>query len=84
MKQGMGIEEALEFVDQRIAEKFNKKSNGNPSRFDNPETVPSKSGGKRDSKITMSQVTPAEMKLRDVFASDEAFLTAVSNSRKGV
>ena len=84
MKQGMGIEEALDFVDQRIAEKFSKKSEGNPNRFGDPDTVTSKGGGKRESKITLAQVTPAEMKLREVFASDEDFLKAVSNSRKGV
>lgn len=85
LRQGMEIEEALEFVDNTVTEKFpNKRTNANPNRFSDPETLPSKSGGKSSQKLSMSQVTSDEKKLRSFFPSDEKFLEAVTNSRKGV
>jgi len=82
--KGMTVPEALEFVDSQIALKFpSKASNTNLNRLENPSSLQGKSGAKSQ-KLSMSQVSSAELKLREIFSSDDSFLTAVSNSRKGV
>lgn len=85
LSKGMDMKEALEFVDERIKEKFpEKKAQVNTNRFDSPDSLPSKGIGGKSNKLTMSQVSPEEKSLRSFFKSDDDFLTSVANSRKGV
>lgn len=84
LSKGMGMEEALEFVDTRIAEKFPTKKNVNPNRQGDPDSLPSKGLGGKSNKLAMSQVSSSEKELRSFFKSDDEFLAAVTNSRKGV
>ena len=85
LSKGMDMKEALEFVDERIKEKFpEKKAQVNANRFDSPDSLPSKGIGGKSNKLAMSQVSSEEKSLRSFFKSDDEFLAAVTNSRKGV
>jgi len=85
LSEGMDIKAALEFVDERVKEKFpEKKAATNLNRFENPDSVPSKGIGGKSNKLTMSQVSSEEKSLRSFFKTDDEFLAAVTNSRKGV
>jgi len=89
--QGKSMAETLEFVNEKIQEKFpngNKPGNRvNPNR-NNPSDFSSggRNGGgdARVTKITMKDCTQDELNMREVFETDEAFLKTVTNIRKGV
>ena len=89
--QGKSMSEILEFVNDKIQEKFpngNKPGNRvNPNR-NNPSDFSSggRNGGgdARVTKITMKDCTQDELNMREVFETDEAFLKTVTNIRKGV
>lgn len=89
--QGKSMAEILEFVNEKIQEKFpngNKPGNRvNPNR-NNPSDFSSggRNGGgdARVTKITMKDCTQDELNMREVFETDEAFLKTVTNIRKGV
>lgn len=90
-RKGMTMEDALEFVDGIIQEKFPEGGKrGNKNRLNDAEFASGKGGAKPrapQAKLTMDMLTPKELNLREAFPpniTDEQFLEAVANSRKGV
>jgi hypothetical protein len=93
ISRGKSIPEAIEFVDETIAEKFPEgagdgggkpkpkvnHNRNNPSRHSNN----SGGGNSRDAKLTMQDCTSEELKFRELFVTDEKFLKTVANNRKG-
>lgn len=87
-RQGLAGKERLEFVDNAIETNYSKaptkKVNQNRSQASDYSSSGGKAprGGKQ--KLTMADLSSDELKLREVFATDEKFLESVQNSRKGV
>lgn len=94
ISKGKSMAEAIEFIDETIAEKFPDGVDDNPGgkpkkkvnhNRNNPSRHSNNSGGgnSRDTKLTMQDCTSEELKFRELFVTDEKFLKTVANNRKG-
>jgi len=88
MSQGKSLPDALEFVNNTIAEKFpdgggKPKAKVNPNRINPSRHANNSGGGSREAKLSMSDCTSDELKYRELFNTDEKFLKTVANNRKG-
>jgi len=87
-RQGLLGKDRLDFVDKAIETNYSKAPARKVNQNRNQASDYSSSGGKAPKggkqKLTMSDCTPQELQLREVFATDEKFLESVQNSRKGV
>ena len=75
-------------MDKAIETNYSKAPARKVNQNRNQASDYSSSGGKAPKggkqKLTMSDCTPQELQLREVFATDDKFLESVQNSRKGV
>ena len=85
-RQGLTGNERLEFVNSSVDSKFSaQKPNVNANRHKASDFSSSAGApNSRERKLTMADVSPQDMGLREVFETDEAFLKALQNSNKGV
>ncbi len=87
-RQGLAGKERLEFVDNAIETNYSKAPTKKVNQNRNQASDYSSSGGKArkggKQKLVMTDCTSEELRLREVFATDEKFLQSVQDSRKGV
>lgn len=85
-RQGLTGRERLDFVDEKVSSKYSAKPKVNHNRNGASDYSGSSGSAPRgkDKKLSMDDVTPQEMVMREVFATDAVFLKSVQNSRKGV